>query len=101
MGKLKTCLIHGPGSSSEECKVIGDFGTKYATSRPTKDRGSNPIPKKCFNRQKENNSSVNNAVDKILLNETQKVSAVREAPEFWYSDYDEKDLYQVDKISLE
>ena len=45
-GKSKTYLIHGPGHSSEECKVLGDFGTKYAKIRPTKDRGSSPLPRK-------------------------------------------------------
>ena len=45
-GKSKTCLIHGPGHSSEECKVLGDFGTKYVNIRPIKDRGSNPVPRK-------------------------------------------------------
>ena len=40
-------------------------------------------------------------VDEILLNETQKVSAAREAPEILDSDYDENDLYQVEKMCLE
>ena len=40
-------------------------------------------------------------VDEILLNETQKLSAAREVPEFLDSDCDENDLYQVDKMSLE
>ena len=48
MGKSKICLIRGPGNSSEEFKVLGYFGTKYANSRPTKDRESNPIPRKTF-----------------------------------------------------
>ena len=34
--------------------------------------------------------SRNNAVDEILIHETQKVSAVKEAPGFLESDYDEK-----------
>ena len=25
-----TCLIHGPGHSSDEFKVLGDFGSKYS-----------------------------------------------------------------------
>ena len=25
-----TCLIHDPGHSSDECKVLGRFGNKYA-----------------------------------------------------------------------
>ena len=40
-------------------------------------------------------------MDYILLNETQKLRAEREEPEFLDSDYDAKNLYQVDKISLE
>ena len=44
-GKSKTCMIHGPGHSSEECKVLGDCGDKYSNSRPTKNRGSNHIPR--------------------------------------------------------
>ena len=39
MGKSKTCLIHGPGNSSDECKVLGDFGSKYAKTGRTKDCG--------------------------------------------------------------
>ena len=49
----------------------------------------------------ENNSIFNNVVDEILLNETQKVSVAREAPELLDSDCDENDIYQVEKISLE
>ena len=49
----------------------------------------------------ENNAIINNVVENILLNETQKVSAAREAPEFLDSDCDENDLYQVEKIILE
>ena len=33
----KTCIIHGPGHSSDEFKVLGEFGTKYAVTQPTKD----------------------------------------------------------------
>ena len=39
-------LIHVPGHSSDECKVLGDFCFKYSKSRPTKDRGNDPITKK-------------------------------------------------------
>ena len=48
-----------------------------------------------FNRQQGNNDIINNVVDEILLNETKKVSAVREARNFWDSDYDDNNLYQV------
>ena len=49
----------------------------------------------------ENNGIINNVVDEILLNETQKVSAAREAPDVLDSDCDENNIYWVQKISLE
>ena len=67
---MKTYLIHGPRHSSDECKVLGDFGDKYAKSNPTKDHGNHPIPGNKFNRHLENNAIINNVVDEILLNET-------------------------------
>ena len=55
-----------------------------------------------FNRQQENNATINNTVDEIILNQNKKVSATNhESPEFLDSDYDANDLYQVDKMSLE
>ena len=40
-------------------------------------------------------------MEEILLQETQKVSAVREAPELLETYYDEKDIYEVERMSLE
>ena len=40
-------------------------------------------------------------VDEIILNETQKVSAAREASENLDYDCDKNDIYQVEKMSLE
>ena len=48
----------------------------------------------------ENNDIVNNAVDEILLTENQKVCSAREASEFLDFDYDDNDMYQVDKMSI-
>ena len=31
-----TCLIHGPGHSSDECKVLVYVGSKYAEAVPAK-----------------------------------------------------------------
>ena len=31
------CIIHGNGHSSENYKVLNDFGTRYATSRTYKE----------------------------------------------------------------
>ena len=49
-GKSKpTGLIHGPGNSSDECKVLGDFFSKYDKSMPTKDWGNDTTNRKKFN----------------------------------------------------
>ena len=66
-GDSKTCIIHGHGSSSDECEVMGDFGSKYVKRIPTKDCGHNHVSRKRFNRRQENNDIVNSAVDEILL----------------------------------
>ena len=34
----KTCLLHGPGHSTEECKVLKKYSDKYSTQRPHKDK---------------------------------------------------------------
>ena len=62
-GESKTCLIHGPGHSSDELKVLGEFSSNYVKTRPTKYRRNNPVLRNRFNRQQENNSIVNSAVD--------------------------------------
>ena len=59
------------------------------------------MPREKINRQLENSTIINNVVNDILLNETQKVSYVRESPEFLGSDYDENDIYQDERMSLE
>ena len=51
-------MIHGAGYYSDECKVLGEFGTKYDISQPTKDRGINPVPRK---------DSIKNKKTKLLL----------------------------------
>ena len=68
-----TCLVHGPGHSAYECKVLVDFGSKYSKIMPTKDRGHGTTNRNKFKRQQENNYIVNSAVDEILLQENQKV----------------------------
>ena len=44
-GESYTSPIHVPGNSSEECKVLGEFRTKYANSRPTKYFSRSPVPR--------------------------------------------------------
>ena len=53
LGESKTCLIHGPGNYSDECKVLGDFGAKYPKGKPTKYHGNIHLPRKEFKRQQE------------------------------------------------
>ena len=69
-------------------------------SLPNKDHRNHNLPRKKINRQQKNNAIIT-MVDKILLNETQKVSATREALIVLDSDYDENNLYQVESMSLE
>ena len=39
-------MIHGAGYSSDECTILGKIGNKYAADQPTKDYGSDLIPRK-------------------------------------------------------
>ena len=43
-----SCLIHGPGHSSYQDKVLGGFGTNYVKDRPTKYCRQYPATKKRF-----------------------------------------------------
>ena len=45
-GADKTCLLHGPGNFSEECKVLKDYSKKYAAKRPHKYTESRYVGKK-------------------------------------------------------
>ena len=61
----KHCMIHELGYSSDKCKFLGEFGTKYVVARHTKDRGSNPIPKRGFQKKQENHIIIDNMVDEF------------------------------------
>ena len=37
--KSKTCLIHGLGNTSDECKVLEYFDANYAKGKPNKYHG--------------------------------------------------------------
>ena len=100
-GKSKTCLINFPRHSSDECKALGNFGSKYAETIPTKDCGHDPITRKKFNNQQENDYIVKIAVDEILVNENEKGIATKEAHENVESYFDDNKLYQIDNMSLE
>ena len=101
-GNSKTiCLIHGPIHSSDECKVLGDFDSKYVIKRHTKDFGHDTVKINKFNRQQDNNAIVNSEVDELLLKENQKVNDEKEEHENSESDFDESELYQINNISLD
>ena len=40
-----TCIVNGPVNSSDECKILGDYGYKYSKSSPTKERWHEPAKK--------------------------------------------------------
>ena len=84
-----TCLIHVPSNPSDKCKVLGDFGSKYAKISPNKDHRHDPTTKKKFNRQHNDNDIVNSLVDKILMRENQKLSSDEGAHENIESNFDE------------
>ena len=54
-----------------------------------------------FNRNHENNTMVQHAVDEIILQEKNKLSAENESHENIYYEADEDDLYDIDNTSLE
>ena len=64
-----TCLIHGPGNSSYECKVLGDFGSEYSKSRSTRSHCLEPTTKRKFGIHQDTNSIVQHAFDEIILQE--------------------------------
>ena len=95
-------MIHSVGNSSDECKFLVKFGTKYAADQPNKYHGNHPIPRKIFRKNQENHAIINNLVNEILKNEPQKVSAANnEEPNILESDYDDNDLYHMENMSLE
>ena len=80
---------------------MGDFVYKYSKSSFTKDRGHDPVTRNIFNPQQENNTIGNHAVDEIILQENNIVSAEAEAHENIESELDENDIYHIDSMSLD
>ena len=63
-----------PGHSSDECKVLGGFGSKYSKIRLTKDHGQEPATNKIFNINQEKNAIVHHSVHQIILQDKTKLS---------------------------
>ena len=95
-----SCIINGPSHSSDECKVLGVFGSKYSRIRSIKDLGHDIETGKKFNRQQENNNISNHAVDEIIPKENNKVSSEAEAHENIEFKITENDLYQIDNMRI-
>ena len=74
-----TFLIHGPGHPQGECKILGDFGSKYSKIRPTKDRVQDHATKNKFNREQENNDIYHHEFDEIILQDNKKLSVEDES----------------------
>ena len=96
----KTCLIHGPGNSSDECKVLGEFGDKYAKGKPKKDYGNRPIPRKKINRQQKITLLLIMWWMKSYLTK-HKSKCCKGSTKVLDSVYDENDIYQVEMMSIE
>ena len=96
-GNHRKIYVDHPKSKSKTTCIIH----QYAKSRPNKDCENYPKNRNKFNRQKDNNTIVNNAVNEIVLQETQKVSAQKGAYENIESDFDNNKLYQINNMSLE
>ena len=92
------CLIRGPGNSLDECKVLGDFGTKYAKIRPTKYHRHKPAPKIIFGRYQQNNAIVEHAVDEIMLQDNKKLSLTDETHDNIDSEVGKDKMYELDKM---
>ena len=96
-----TCLIHGPGNSSDDCQVFGEFVNKYDKYRPNKDCSHYPATRKCFGRQQETNSVTQHTVDEIILQKNEKLSVKYETHDNIDDEVDEDELYELDKMSLD
>ena len=92
-----TCLIHGPGHLSDECKVLGEFGTKYAKYRTTKDHSQDYATMKRFGKQQDNNDIIQRVVDDIILQYNNKLSVKYETHDNTDEKVDEDELYELDK----
>ena len=82
-------MIHSARHSSEKCKVLGEFRTKYSAAHPVKDPGRNPISGKRFQEKQEIHTIINNVVYELRMIEPKKVISVNhKAPECLESNYD-------------
>ena len=94
-----TCLIYSPGHYSDKCKVLDDFGAKYAKDRTTKNHTHDPATNKKFVRQQEKNYVIQHAFDEIILQENEKLSVKDETHENIDDEFDEDEMYKLENES--
>ena len=93
--------MHGPGYSSDKCKVLGDFDTKYAKVSPSKYHRQEPATNMNFGRNQENNDTVQHEVDEIILQDNKNLSVKDETHESIDYEFNEYELYELGKIILD
>ena len=72
-GKISqtTCIINGPGHSSDEYKMLNDFDNIYTKVRPFKERRKEPATKKEYGKKQYVYDIFQHTVDDIILQETE------------------------------
>ena len=98
-----TCMNRGNVYSSEHCKLLNEFSTRYAANRPFKEHRQESTADE-VQKKKEVNAVVQHAVNDILQkDENTKLSVRREPQEYdnTYSEIEEKELHELDKLSLD
>ena len=94
-------IIHEPVHSSDKCKVLGDFCSKYSKIRPTKGHGQEPANIEKFNRKQDNNAMFQHVVDDTSLQEENKLSTEYESHENIDSEIYKDDPYEIEDKSLD
>ena len=90
-----TCLIHGPGNSSDECKVLWDFVSKY-TKKGLLRNTHNILHIEKNGKYQENNVIVHHAVDEMILQEKEKLHVKDKSHEKIDDKVDEDELYELE-----
>ena len=70
-------MINGPGHPSEQCKILNNFGKRYATVRHFRECMQDPTDAKKYRGKQEVNYTFHHAVDDIIMQEVEdkKLSA--------------------------
>ena len=86
------------GHSSDECKVLSKFGSKYKKIRSTEERRQYPQFNK--RKQQEKNDITQHAVYETILQDKEKLSVKDETHNNIDDEVDEDELYELEKLVL-